>query len=64
MQKWLCVILCILGIHEGTIAQMQLGPIGTWRAHFANESIQQIIKGDHVYIAAANQVIQINAKQE
>lgn len=64
MQKWLCVILCILGIHEGTIAQMQLGPIGTWRAHFANDSIQQIIKGDHVYIAAANQVIQINAKQE
>lgn len=64
MQKWICVILCILGIHEGTIAQMQLGPIGTWRAHFANDSIQQIIKGDHLYIAAANQVIQINAKQE
>lgn len=64
MQKWLCVILCILCIHEGSIAQMQLGPIGAWRAHFANDSIRQIIKGDHVYIAAANQVVQINASQD
>jgi hypothetical protein len=45
-------------------AQLQLGPIGTWRAHFSNDSIQQVIKGDQLYVVAANQIIQIDAKKE
>ena len=34
------------------------------RAHFSNESIQQVVKGDQIYVAAANQIIQIDAKKE
>ncbi|MFM6993808.1 MAG: two-component regulator propeller domain-containing protein [Sediminibacterium sp.] len=64
MQKWLYIIIGIIGSIKPLNAQLQLGPIGTWRAHFSNESIHQIIKGDQLYIAAANQVIQIDAKKQ
>lgn len=63
MQKWLITILCMLNFNGQLIAQMQVGPIGTWRAHFSNESIQQIIKGDQIYLAAANQVLLLNTNQ-
>ena len=64
MQKWLYIIIGIIGSIKPLNAQLQLGPIGTWRAHFSNESIQQVIKGDQIYIAATNQVIQIDAKKQ
>ncbi len=64
MHKWIFNLLLLLIIQSGLNAQIQLGPVGSWRAHFSNESIQQIIQGDQLYIAAKNQVISINAKQE
>ena len=64
MHKWIFNLLLLLIIQSGLNAQIQLGPIGSWRAHFSNESIKQVIYGDQLYIAAKNQVISINAKQE
>lgn len=64
MQRWFYIIIGIIGSFKPLNAQLQLGPIGTWRAHFSNESIQQVIKGDQIYIAAKNQVIQIDAKKQ
>ncbi len=64
MQRWFYIIIGIIGSIKPLNAQLQLGPIGTWRAHFSNESIQQVIKGDQIYIAAKNQVIQIDAKKQ
>ena len=64
MQRWLYIIIGIIGSIKPLNAQLQLGPIGTWRAHFSNESIQQVIKGDQIYVAATNQVIQIDAKKQ
>ena len=64
MQKWLFIIFCSLGFMNAPKAQLQLGPIGSWRAHFANQSIQQIVKGDQLYLASQNQIIQIDNKNE
>jgi len=64
MQKWVYILLGCIGLAMPIDAQLQLGPIGTWRAHFSNESIQQVVKGDQIYVAAANQIIQIDAKKE
>jgi ligand-binding sensor domain-containing protein len=64
MQKWIYILIGCIGFFKPAKAQLQLGPVGTWRAHFSNESIQQVIKGDQLYIAAANQIIQIDAKKE
>ena len=64
MKKWLFILIGIIVTSMPLHAQLQLGPIGTWRAHFSNESIQQVIKGDHIYVVAANQIIQIDAKKE
>ena len=64
MQKWLYILIGILGAFKPLNAQLQLGSIGTWRAHFSNESIQQVIKGDQLYVASSNQVIQIDAKKQ
>jgi len=58
------MIIGILGSIQPLNAQLQLGPVGSWRAHFSNESIQQVIKGDQLYVASANQVIQIDAKKQ
>jgi ligand-binding sensor domain-containing protein len=64
MHKWIINLLLLIGICTGLNAQLQLGPTGSWRAHFSNTSIQQIIKGDQLYVAAENQIIAINANQE
>ena len=64
MQKWVYILIGCIGLCRPVEAQLQLGPIGTWRAHFSNESIQQVVKGDQLYVASANQVIQIDAKKE
>ena len=58
------ILIGLIGFFKPLQAQLKLGPIGTWRAHFSNESILQVIKGDQIYVAAANQVIQIDAKKE
>lgn len=63
MQKCLFILGWLLCFTNELNAQSNLGTVGSWRAHFSNESIQQVIKGDQLYVAAANQVIQIDAKQ-
>ena len=64
MQKWIYILIGCIGLLKSVDAQLQLGPIGTWRAHFSNDSIQQVIKGDQLYVVAANQIIQIDAKKQ
>ncbi|MFM7719732.1 MAG: hypothetical protein ACKO52_01105, partial [Sediminibacterium sp.] len=64
MQKWVFILIALVVTIKPLNAQLQLGPIGTWRAHFSNETIQQVIKGDQLYVVAANQIIQIDAKKE
>jgi hypothetical protein len=43
-----------------TNAQNAIGSIGTWREHYNNATIQQVIKGDQYYLASKNQVISYN----
>lgn len=64
MQKWFLILIGLMLTANPLHAQWQLGPTGTWRAHFSNESIGQIVKGDQLYVVAANQIIQIDAKKE
>jgi len=64
MRNWLFIFIGIFGSLKPLNAQLQLGPIGSWRAHFSNESIQQVVKGDQLYVAAANQIIQIDANKQ
>ncbi len=64
MQKWFLILIGLMLTAKALHAQWQLGPTGTWRAHFSNESIGQIVKGDQLYVVAANQIIQIDAKKE
>jgi hypothetical protein len=64
MQKWLYFLIGLMGLVEPLQAQLKLGPVGSWRGHFSNASIQQVIKGDDIYVAAANQIIQIDAKKQ
>ena len=64
MRKWLVILIGCIGATKPLQAQLQLGPIGTWRAHFSNESIQQVIKGDQLYVAATNQIIQVDANKQ
>jgi hypothetical protein len=64
MQKLGFILIGLIITTMPLHAQLQLGPIGTWRAHFSNDSIQQVIKGDQLYVVAANQIIQIDAKKE
>ena len=58
------IFIGLIGFFKPLQAQLQLGPIGSWRAHFSNESIQQVVKGDQIYVAAANQIIQIDANKQ
>jgi hypothetical protein len=64
MRNWLFILIGIFGSLKPLNAQLQLGPIGSWRAHFSNESVQQVIQGDQLYVAAANQIIQIDANKQ
>ena len=53
------LILCCFSIIK-TNAQNSIGAIGTWREHYNNFNIQQVIKGDQYYIASKNQLIVYN----
>ena len=64
MQKWVLILIGLIVTAIPSHAQLQLVPIGTWRAHFSNESIQQVIKGDQLYVAATNQIIQVDANKQ
>jgi hypothetical protein len=64
MQKWIYILIGLLGFIKPLQAQLKLGPIGSWRAHFSNESINQVVKGDQTYVASTNQIIQIDANKQ
>lgn len=64
MRKWLLLLYCLQSFSFDLKAQLQLGPLGSWRAHFSNTSIRQVIQGDQIYAVADNQVIQIDANQQ
>jgi ligand-binding sensor domain-containing protein len=53
------LIICCFSIIK-TNAQNSIGAIGTWREHYNNFNIQQVIKGDQYYIASKNQLIVYN----
>ena len=56
------VIILILSclVITKTNAQNAIGSIGTWREHYNNATIQQVIKGDQYYLASKNQIISYN----
>lgn len=64
MRKGALILYSLLCFNYILKAQLQLGPIGSWRAHFSNTSIQQVIKGDQIYAVATNQIIQIDQNQK
>lgn len=64
MRKWLLILFCLQSFNAKLKAQLQLGPVGSWRAHFSNTSIRQVIQGDQIYAVATNQIIQIDPNQK
>ena len=59
MKKLLPILLCVLSKFGFT--QNQLGAIGSWREHYNNYSIFQVIKGDKYYAASTHQIICIDS---
>jgi hypothetical protein len=45
-------------------AQNTIGAVGTWREHYNNKDIFQVIKGDQYYLAAKNQIISYNEEKK
>ncbi|MEN9702302.1 MAG: hypothetical protein RIR55_1644, partial [Bacteroidota bacterium] len=43
-------------------AQNKLGAIGSWRGHFDNHSVRNVIKGNYIYAATQNQIAIIDSK--
>lgn len=58
MRVLLLILYCL--VITKTNAQNAIGSIGTWREHYNNATIQQVIKGDQYYVASKNQVIAYN----
>ena len=52
-----CLIVCL-----HTFAQTPIGPLGQWREHYNNKSVQHLVKGNVLYGATTNQVFSIDAK--
>ena len=53
--------LCWLSIYFQCSAQAPIGPLGQWREHYNNKSVQHLVKGDVLYGATTNQVFSIDA---
>lgn len=58
---------CFLGlwcltVYLNAAAQNQIVPIGTWREHYNNKSVQHLVKGNLLYGATPNQVFTIDTK--
>jgi len=54
--------LCWLSIYLQAAAQTPIGPLGQWREHYNNKSVQHLVKGNVLYGATTNQVFSIDAK--
>ena len=61
--KGIVTILCAL-CFMASHAQNKLGPIGQWRGHFNNQSIEHVVNGgQYIYTASPYQVIRIDNKK-
>lgn len=58
------MLACICICQNVAWSQHPIGAIGTWREHYNNHTIHQIIKGDKWYAAATNQIIAITNDKE
>lgn len=58
MRIALLISFCFLVCNSN--AQNTIGAVGTWREHYNNKDIFQVIKGDQYYLAAKNQIISYN----
>ena len=54
--------LCWLTIYLHASTQSSIGPLGQWREHYNNKSVQYVVKGNDLYGATTNQVFSIDAK--
>jgi len=54
--------LCWLTIYLQAFAQSSIGPLGQWREHYNNKSVQHVAIGNTLYGATTNQVFSIGAK--
>ena len=54
--------LCWLTIYLHASSQSSIGPLGQWREHYNNKSVQYVVKGNDLYGATTNQVFSIDAK--
>jgi ligand-binding sensor domain-containing protein len=54
--------LCWLTIYLQASAQSSIGPLGQWREHYNNKSVQHVAIGNTLYGATTNQVFSIDAK--
>jgi len=61
LRKCFLSILCIQ-LYFNAEAQSIKGPLGQWREHYNNKSVQHLTKGDLLYGATANQIFSIDAK--
>ena len=52
-----CLIVCL-----HTFAQTPIGPLGQWREHYNNKSVQHLAKGTILYGATTNQVFSMDDK--
>ena len=43
-------------------SQNSIGGIGTWREHFNNHPIQQVVKGDKIYAASWHQLLSVDSQ--
>jgi ligand-binding sensor domain-containing protein len=56
--------LCWLTIYLHASSQTSIGPLGQWREHYNNKSVQYLVKGNNLYGATTNQVFGIDAKND
>ena len=54
--------ILFLTLYQDTSAQNKLEPLGRWREHYNNKSVQHLAKGDLLYAASSNQVFSIDTK--
>lgn len=55
MRIIIAIVYMLISVH--LIAQNNIKGIGSWREHYNNTNILQVIKGDRIYIASTNQVM-------
>jgi len=62
MKKGITIAIGILFSCTIAWSQNNIGGIGTWREHFNNHAIQQVVKGDKIYAASWSQLLSVDAQ--